>query len=597
MRRPFVIALSIGCGVGGGAGCGDPAAHVQLVPVALPNNCGVSTAKTALRVIAYTPGGEIRRTVPPTDIDAFPADTEQLGVEVIGGTGSLVAIGKTVPLAFGDLESDIPIVMLPPNGFCATSPMTEPRIAPLVARAGNGVLVAGGTGGAGERLSTAEFYDMTTATFSAVEVPPSLVDPSNGLAGGVLTELPDGRVVLSGTASHALSIFDPATKTFSTPSLFDHRAYHAAVAPTNDQLFIVGGCADVVDGTCSGPSLRTGFTYELGDLAERMRGPTLPDTRVGGQLFALGPGRDGKARYVLAVDGFADRFALDEDTPQSISGLHTGKALLPGGALLTAQTGTASIVPPEGDAPVNLALAPQLDGASLVSLEDGSVAAIGARVVRYVPTNDAWIAGAALPVPLDTPATLRLADGSVLVLGGRTASADAYLYRPSLVGESSGSLVALPDASTDGVIVAPDPRVAIHGGTYALHGDDARLLVGGISTATGSVTAAVTVHAGGVALLARQKGLGDVVVARLVPGEPARIEDGQRKTLCTGSAVGAFGPTVTFAIHGTTATVTTPNGTVVTCEIEGGARGEWGVASVGADADIEVGALTVERGR
>lgn len=593
MRRWSALALAA-------IGCGQPAAHVQLKPVALPNGCGVSTAKTALRVIAYTPGGEIRRTVPPTDIDAFPADTEQLGVEVIGGTGSLVAIGKTSPLNFAEVTTDIPIVMLPPNGFCATSPMTEPRIAPLVARAGNGVLVAGGMGASGEQLSTAEYYDMTKASFAPVEVPPSLVDPSNGLAGGVLTELPDGRVVLSGTASHALAIFDPTTRAFSTPSLFDHRAYHAAIAPADNQLFIVGGCADVVGGACSGPALRTGFTYELANLAERTRGPTLPDTRVGGQLFALGPGRDGKPRYLLVADGFADRFALDEDAPQTISGLHSGKALLAGGALLTAQTGAAAIVPPEGDAPVAMSLAPNLDGASLVSLEDGSVAAIGSRVVRYLPTTDTWMTGATSPVAFDMPTTLRLADGSVLVLGDKTASAQAYLYRPSLVGENSGSLVALPDASTDGVIVAPDPRVAIHGAAYALHGDDARLLVGGISTRTGSVTVAVTAPAGGVSLLARQRGVGDVVVARLVPGEAARIEQhegGKTTTLCTGSSVSALGPSVTFAIRGTTATVSTPAATVVTCEIEGGVRGHWGVASVGADADIEVGAITVERAR
>jgi hypothetical protein len=108
------------------------------------------------------------------------------------------------------------------------------------------------------------------------------------------------------------------------------------------------------------------------------------------------------------------------------------------------------------------------------------------------------------------------------------------------------------------------------------------------------------VRAGGVALLARQTGVGSVIVARAVPGEAARIEQragGQATTLCTGLAVGALGPTVTFAIRGTTATVSTPTATLVTCEVESGDRGQWGVASVGADADIEVGAITVERAR
>ena len=173
-------------------GCGEPAARVELVPV---NPCG-ATPKTALRVIAYTAGGELRRSVPPGEIDAFPADTEQLGVEVVGDSGALVAIGKTAPLAFDALEdgASIPIVMAPPDGFCPVGPLTEPRAAPLVARAGQGVLIAGGLGAAGQQLSTAEFYDATTATFTAVDVPPSLLDPENGLAGAVLSELPDGRV-------------------------------------------------------------------------------------------------------------------------------------------------------------------------------------------------------------------------------------------------------------------------------------------------------------------------------------------------------------------------------------------------------------------
>src|SRR5437868_9783285 len=99
------------------AACGDPAAHVLLAPVPLPGDCGLTTNKTALRVTAFTPGGQVRRTVPPNEIDAFPPDTEQLAVEVSGGTGGgLLAVGKTAPLAYGALVDNtaIPIVMVPP---------------------------------------------------------------------------------------------------------------------------------------------------------------------------------------------------------------------------------------------------------------------------------------------------------------------------------------------------------------------------------------------------------------------------------------------------------------------------------------------------
>src|SRR5690348_2349456 len=97
--------------------CGDPAAQVQLAPV---SPCGQVTNESALRVVAYTATGEQRRTVPPTKIDAFPADTEQLGVEVIGDNGRVVTAGKTSPLEFNALDdgTHIPIVMAPLDGAC-----------------------------------------------------------------------------------------------------------------------------------------------------------------------------------------------------------------------------------------------------------------------------------------------------------------------------------------------------------------------------------------------------------------------------------------------------------------------------------------------
>ena len=603
--------------------CGDPAARVQLAPV---NPCGMSTSKTALRVIAYTAGGELRRTVPPNDIDAFPSDTEQLGVEVVGAGGALVAVGKTAPLDFADLDDGtaIPIVMAPPDGFCEVGAMTEPRVAPLVARAGHGVLVVGGRTPTGERLSTAEYFDPATATFRAVEVPSSLVDLDNGLAGAVLTTLPDGRVVLTGTASHALAYYTAGEDRFTAPSLFDHRAFHGAIATDDDHLLVIGGCADVASGTCTGPTLRTGFVYDLRDLARRERGPQLADTaqRYGARIFDLGEQRDGSRRYVLAggfgEPGAADRFAVTDLIAESLAGLRADVAQLDGGGLITAfdpdgapQTGAAGVLVPDGGV-VAIAPSPRWDGARLATLEDGSVLAIGGNtnVARYVPTTNTWqtiTPKGNTPAPLSAPVLIRLDDGALLVLGAADSGARAWIYRPSLVGPTSGSVVALPEGSTEGVLTATDPStVERSSGDFILVGDDARALVGGPRIAEGSVTAIVRVEAGGVALVAQQTGPGRALVGGLVPGEPARIEqlaDGTTTTLCTGSSVteADVASPVTLAITGGTATLSVgamgASTAKVSCAAPSSERGQWGVATAGATARVDVGPVTVTRTR
>jgi hypothetical protein len=198
-------------------------------------------------------------------------------------------------------------------------------------------------------------------------------------------------------------------------------------------------------------------------------------------------------------------------------------------------------------------------------------------------------------------------DGSVLVLGGRTATAEAWVYRPSIVGGTTGSVVALADGSTEGVLVAPDPStvtrtsstITLQSASDDLH---ARLLVGGPKTATGQVTAALTVESGGAALVARQSGPGDALIGRLVPGEPARIQTLRGTTLttlCSGREVSAadLSTSVALSIKGGTATLFTPPATLVTCEVPSGERGAWGVAAAGIDSRIEVGAVTVERSR
>jgi hypothetical protein len=596
--------------------CGDDAARVRLVPI---SPCGQVTNETALRVVGYTAEREQRRTIPPNDIDSFPADTEQLGVEVIGDSGKLVAVGKTAPLAFDSLAdaTEIPIVMAPLDGVCPVGPMTEPRHSPLVARAGDGVLVVGGTGPAGERLATAELYDRATASFVAIDVPATLMDPDNGLAGAVLTELADGRVALTGTSSHAIAFFDPTTRTFSTPSLFDHRAFHGALALDDGGLLVIGGCAEVAAGTCSGPTLSSGFIYDLADIAMRDRGPTLEPgaARHGASMLRLGVQSDGVERYLLAGGfgdpGIASRFAITDTNAERIEGLAAQVALLDGGAVLTAgSTPSAAILPPDRAQVASIGAAPVTAGASLTSLEDGSVVAIGDRLERYNPTGNKWtqITAGQLPGALDRPSTLLLADGTVLVVGG-AATTDAWIYRPSLVGPRAGSVIVVPDGSDDDVLTAADPATLDRsGGGFVLQATDddlhARALVGGPRMARGSVSAIVRAQAGGVALIAQQTGPGRALVGRLVPGEPARIlalDGGTSQILCSGTTVSdedLMAP-VSFAISGDIARLSigaVGAATVkATCAVPTSERGSWGIAAAGAGARIELGPVTVER--
>jgi len=585
------------------AACSDPAARVQLAPL---SPCGTTAGKTALRVVAYTGDGELRRSVPlddeTTDIDAFPADTEQLGAEVIGENGRIVAVGKSAPLAFDALANGtrIPLLMAPLDGVCPVGPMTEPRLAPLLARAGTIALVPGGTSAGGERLTTAEVYDPETGTFTAVDVPPSLQDPDNGLAGAVLSELPDGRVALSGTASHALAIFDPLTRRFSAPVLFDHRAFHGAFGVAADRLLVIGGCADVVAGACSGPTLRTGFVYDLADVTMRDRGPAIDasGTAVDARILDLGEQRDGVRRFVLvSATGESHRFSLADAMAEPLAGLSPHATVVDGGAVLS----TSSWLPPDG-APLAAPAAPGSGG--LVTLEDGSVLVAASTLARFSPTTNTWTALAAT-VP-GTPRAVRLADGSVLLVGG-AATAEAAIFRPSLVGPSTGSLVIVPDGTGDAALTAPDPSHVMRGGALTLDGptDDlsARILVGGPRMAQGSISAVVRVASGGVALVPQQTGPGRYLAGRLVPGEPARIigrEGGVDTVLCSGMPVDAGElAQVSLSISGGIAALAVgPAGALTTkvrCEVPVADRGQWGIAPAGAGARLELGPVTVTR--
>jgi hypothetical protein len=615
------------------AACGDPAARVQLVPVDL-GDCGKPSRAdvTSMIVTAYTASGEQPRGIAldatgTISIGDFPADTLQLGVELHGQTG-VIAAGKTAPLDFAALpdRTQIPIAIVPMNGFCRVGALVQARNSPLVARAGGGVLVAGGSGAAGQQLASAEYYDPVTASFAPVALPSDLLDNvgSNGLAGGVLTSLPDGTVALSGTAAHALAIFDAATLSFDAPKLLDARAFHGALAIAADRLFVIGGCSDIA--ACGGSPVDSSFTFHLPDAAVRDGGPALPDgaLRVGATVFDLGIGSDGLQRYALAGGtgdpGAVDRFALAGGSIATLGGLAAQVVALDGGALLSAfapdgmpASSAASQLPPEGNATVPVAKAPLLTGARLVAVEDGSVLAIGGDatgdVARYVPTVNAWTsitppAMAMKPATgeapaLVAPALLRMPDGTVLAIEGGSA----WLFRPSLIGASSGLVEVDVETGAPGVLIPFDPSTATHAGTTLTLSGPA--LVGGFRANTGAVNAALQITGGHVQLIAQQLGPGRALIGDLPSEGRARVlrlDGGTSRVLCTGQTVPDFDPTATtpvgLEIRGHSAVLSVAHAPLATCDLsndpDAGDSGAWGISALDS-TQLQVVTVTVQR--
>ena len=648
------VALVLGACAAGGGACSGDATRVTLAPIhAAPGDCGAPAAATELRVTAYTGGGDVVRAVPVAtafDITDFPADTEGLGIEVLVGGGVVEAAGKTAPFELAALAdgSTLPVFMAPPGGACATGSLAVARAAPLLARAGDGVLVVGGLDAAGGALGSIERYDSATGTFIAVDVPDVLAE--SGFVGAALVELSGGRVAITGGPRAAITIYDPVTHALGVPVLVESRAFHAGIVIDLDHLLLAGGCSDVAAGACGGVVRRSSRIYALDRLGSADAGPTLVAGRLNARGFDAGLQRSGAHAYVVAGGTpapdasdpeAADTFAWTPSTPAPVDATplaptYLAVTQLDGGGVLTASATAASIVVAGAvpGAAVPVAAPSARAGAQLATQlatqEDGRVVAIeGAvdgpgTVALYDPARDRWTrrplaSGAeALVLGVD-PRTIRLADGSVLVVGGAPASTVAAIYRPSLIGPGTGSVTIIPGDSGDsgdtggaGVDATPtatpvDPRTVSRGPEFVLAASDraddlAPVLAGGPRLATGTVRATVRVQSGGVVLVARYRAAGDLLAAQIAPGVPTqlvRIDGGTTRTLCTGSAVPAFDPgtatTLALAIAGTTATVTRDGSTLLRCTVPAGERGAWGIAAAGPGGAFALATLTVSR--
>jgi hypothetical protein len=620
--------------------CSDHAARVTLAPIALPSDdptqpCGNPPAGsvTTMRIVAYTQTQQL--TFTGTELDNLPDDTLQFAVELQGGEGGAdLAVGKTAPIAsFSDLADGtvLPVAMLPPSGFCHAGSMNAPRLHPAIARAGNGVLVVGGLGSGSGAL--AEYYDSATATFETIDVPGSITS----LDGASLATMPDGLVTI--TIGEGALVFDPSDQKLFSPSLLDlgdGRSGHASIALDDTRVLVSGGCAKSSGYCGSGDTaLQTSVVYAVnaeGQVMDDGDEPALPGTsrRFGGTLFDPGPLEDGSRRTLLAVatpdltsGDFIPIDASGGAASSTVIGMYADAAMLDGGGVLSAfapdgsaQTGAGSIVPPDPGAPLAspTLFAPPLDGARLVLAEDGTVVAIGdATIGSFDPTTQIWTSITPVgdvPSPLAGPSLVRLPDGSVLVLGGGvTPSATAWLYRPSLVGPSDLQVVALQ--SEPGVLTPSSPANTMGGASMTLTaaGDlTSRALVGGIRTATGSITATLSLGASaGVALIAEQTAPGSLLDVQLVPGQTPVIERrvaGAITTLCSSGSITsaelATGVGLTVTSTTVTATFSQAQTPILSCSVAGdpgaGTVGQWGIAAIGTGA-ITVSSVIASRGQ
>jgi hypothetical protein len=182
------------------------------------------------------------------------------------------------------------------------------------------------------------------------------------------------------------------------------------------------------------------------------------------------------------------------------------------------------------------------------------------------------------------------------------------LFRPSIVGPNIGDVTAQPDGM-GAVLTTPAPATATRTPTTLTLTDTddtitARALIGGPRRAYGTLAASVTVMSGGVALIAQQSAPARALVARLVPGEAARIErhDGANITIvCSGAMVdiGALdGQSLGLAVTSEAITASIGGVAKVSCDPAkdpiAPESGAWGIAAT-ANGSLAIVTLTASR--
>ena len=409
-------------------------------------------------------------------------------------------VNSVLPLFALAVAGSVPMGLAQsPGTFTPTGYLNAPRHFHTATLLTNGkVLIAGGTIAGGPRVwASAELYDPSTQTFTVTG------DMTTPRFQHTATLLPDGKVLITGgwrdvagpppSALHSAELYDPTTATFTAVGdMTMGRAWHTATLLNNGKVLIAGG--DFADIRTRGAELydpATGTFTSTGDMKEpgAETATLLPNGRVliiKGKF--LGP------NHAELYDPATGAFTRTGDL--SLAGFHptavllpTGKALVAGGSfgdlggsdgaeIYDATTGafnatgnmTASI-----DAGLASALLP--DGKVIIAGRsyrgcDFDLRVCAGAAELYDPVTGTFSALSNSQSAEGHAATL-LPDGTVLLSGGWVCCgatiATAEIYHPAVLvpspvlfslssdGRGAGAIL---HASTHEVVSSSNPAIA-----------------------------------------------------------------------------------------------------------------------------------------
>jgi hypothetical protein len=618
--------------------CGDAPAQVTLRPLHGSNGaCGRAADARLLLVSSLSSDRDVTRSfsvdgsAAALTIADFPIGTEQLSVSVVGAGGAVRSVGKTAPLKFSALVdgTDIPVFLAPTNAGCVIAPMVNPRRNALLAAAGDGAVVVAGQGVSGPQVN-AEYFDATTGSFAAVALPTAFSGLLS-LEGSALTSLSDGRAVLFAAGVGAYSIFDPATREFSKPRVFEPRWHFATVAIDSHRVAVVGGCVSTNQSVCVGNAAARVLVVDV----------TADEVSVLGNLSAqhidpdvvVEPTGFSRGRSLLIVGGTTlaglaskqvERMDLATGAVTEVTA--SGRSMmLDSGATLTgfasagaAATDTLSVVVPSTATVRSATAISSRTGPQLVLQQDGAVLVVGGGgpMLSYDP---ATLVTRALPMisngdpepSQQGQSATRLSDGSVLVVGGESAGvaiSTAWRYRPALMGPTSSSALVSPGIS-DTALTAVDPSsltATAAGFVLTSQSEDISqfAVVGGPRRFNGVARALLSFANAndGVALAMHYEGPAQWLAFTFRAGRPVELvrrDVTGLVAICSGTVVGREQLTSTqveVAIQGRSATATVQGVQVLKCTLtvdEAARRGNVAVAAFGVAASATLVQLSV----